>query len=279
LRDECQPGNRCADLKSENHRNIGIPLTLPRRIGIDEIDVWAVDIGPDSPVWGTPQILGESERRRAAAFQSTEDRHRYAATHGALRLIAGGLTGTSPADVRFGVGAFGKPRLTTGCGRCALQFSLTRSRDLAILAFTMIGPIGVDMEWIDEHWDPREIHRQLVPGLGLEGSQKGCFADRRQLFYERWVCFEARAKAEGRGLFAPEEQEGERRFSTYSFAPRPGYVACVAVEHPGAVVRIHPWPPSAAVREADRRAGELCGLPRRLRQLARHSPPQWNAKL
>lgn len=177
------------------------------------IDVWCVrlDVALE-PYYAT---LTEDERNRSARFRFERDRRRYIVARGALRSLLGQYLDTEPAQIRFTYNPFGKPELHSDFGT-RLKFNLSHSADLAAIAITTDGAVGVDIEQIKPEADYAEIAR--------------CDP---QTFFEYWTRREAYVKARGEGL-----QDGPIEFaegwSLCGFEPEPGYIGAVAIQGDGA---------------------------------------------
>nr|MCU0624624.1 hypothetical protein [Gemmatimonadaceae bacterium] len=104
------------------------------------IDLWTVDLAGPAP---SEALLSPAERARADRFRFARDRHRYLVAHDAMRRILGAALGVAPGALVFDHGPQGKPALA---GSPGVHFNLSHSEDLAVLAVTTRGPIGVDVE-------------------------------------------------------------------------------------------------------------------------------------
>lgn len=106
---------------------------------------------------------------------------------------------TTPEALEFEAGERGKPRLRDAGD---VEFNLSHSGELVVVAVTRGRAIGVDVERIDpEH-------------------------DRTAAFYEEWVRREATLKCLGVGVLADPPPDP---VAVESFDAGPGYAAAVAV--------------------------------------------------
>lgn len=143
-------------------------------------------------------LLDDEERARSARFVRPPDRHRFVLAHAALRLFLARCLDLHPAAVRYGDGVHGKPRL--GPGRAPLEFNLSHSGGLCLLAVARDRQVGVDVERVRNvpdalniagaHFSAQEneVIRSLPPG------------ERRAAFFRCWTRKEALIKATGEGL-------------------------------------------------------------------------------
>lgn len=146
--------------------------------------------------------LAPDEMLRARRFHFDRDRDRYVRGRGFLRLVLGQVCTMSPADLVFGTGAQGKPFLPDH----TLAFNLSHSCDLAVLAVSQAGPVGIDVEFIDRKAD-------------IAGLAQTCLTDSEQAvldvlpdtaraarFFAFWTAKEARMKLTGEGMSLPPRE-------------------------------------------------------------------------
>jgi 4'-phosphopantetheinyl transferase len=143
-------------------------------------------------------LLDDEERARATRFVHPPECRRFVLAHAALRLFLARCLGIHPAAVRYETGIHGKPRL--GAGLPPLEFNLSHSGGLAVLAVARDRSVGVDVEQLRDVPDAlniaathfsaaeREVLRSLPPG-----EQQGAF-------FRCWTRKEAVIKAVGEGL-------------------------------------------------------------------------------
>jgi 4'-phosphopantetheinyl transferase len=147
-------------------------------------------------------LLSANEVARARRFHFDRDRNRYTRGRGFLRRMLGQVCGEDPADLTFETGAQGKPFLTGN----SLAFNLSHSRDLAVLAVSQDGPLGIDLEFIDR--------KANIAGLAqtcLTTAEAAILTDLSEpeqaaRFFAFWTAKEARMKLTGEGmLLAPQK--------------------------------------------------------------------------
>lgn len=163
-----------------------------------DVKIWTIAL--DQPELTGVDVLSADERERAGRFRFSRDRTRYVLAHVALRRILAEATGTPPHRLAFVIGPQGKPALV---GPGGPHFNLSHSDELAVLAVSTAGPLGVDVEAVrpipefdtvaEAHFSPAELDalRALPPG------------EREHGFYRLWTRKEAYLKAIGTGLSHP----------------------------------------------------------------------------
>jgi phosphopantetheinyl transferase len=97
------------------------------------------------------QILSPDQRERADRFHFEMDRRRGVIGRGYLRLLLGRIL-----DLRFEYDEFGKPGLIPKRAP-QLQFNLSHSGGLILIAIAMGRAVGVDVERIRTDLDPDQI--------------------------------------------------------------------------------------------------------------------------
>src|SRR5439155_18901930 len=126
----------------------------------------AVRIGPSEVVYAFVSLVGEpsavdeallddEERHRSQRFVRPTDCSRFVLAHAALRLFLARCLGVEPATVLYENGTHGKPRLVPGLG--PLEFNLSHSEGLGLLAVARDRSVGVDVEHVRELPDALDV--------------------------------------------------------------------------------------------------------------------------
>jgi 4'-phosphopantetheinyl transferase len=206
-------------------------------------------------------LLLPEERARAARFRREVDAWCHVAGRGLLRHLVGVLAGVDSQRLRIGSGPHGKPTLPD---HPALHVNIAHSGGLVAVAVTRLGPVGVDVERVEEDRATPEIARRFFAPEEealLGGIPPGTWTT---AFFETWTRKEAFLKATGLGIsrglgsFAVTVGEPARlrrvdggpppeRWWMADVAVPEGYRGAVAVERtepaPGPpVLRVVRWP-------------------------------------
>jgi 4'-phosphopantetheinyl transferase len=221
----------------------------------DEVRIWraSLDLGP-LPLVRLAGLLSDDERGRAGQFHFSRDATRFVVARASLRLALAECLDVEPAAIRFRYGDHGKPGLAPPFDRSGLQFNVSHTDGIGLIAVTPGRRVGVDIERIrplpDLHqiaervFSPaeRRVLRELPPHRQPEG------------FFNGWTRKEAYVKAIGAGLIHPltrfsvslapgdparlETVEGDAaapdRWRLHALESVPGCAAAVAVEGPAA---------------------------------------------
>ena len=242
---------------------------VPTRCGADEID-------------GFRELLTPDEAARADRFRFDRDRSSFVVRRGVLRLLLGRYLEANRSGAQsavscpapggggaiqrafilpFDVNAYGRPLMPAGATGCNLCFSVSHSRDLALLAFAWDRQVGVDIEAVRSDVDVVGVaarffsERERRALLALPAEQQ------RDAFFACWSRKEAYIKARGMGLslsldtFDVSLSPGEpahllatrddlaeaARWSMLALDAGPDYAAALAVERGDCELRRWEW--------------------------------------
>lgn len=171
----------------------------PERLELaeDEIHVWRAYIECGETVLRQFEAtMSSDEKARAERFVFPRDRNRFIAVRGILRELLGRYVSGPPSDLEFDYGPQGKPSLSVNSQR-SVQFNVSHSHGVALLAFAQRLHLGVDVELVrpdiarqqiaERYFSPQEVMelRSLPPSLQDEG------------FFLCWTRKEAYIKALG----------------------------------------------------------------------------------
>ena len=173
--------------------------TVARNLPVPgEVHLWTVALDDGGPHdLGDGSYLSDTERARSSRFRSPIDARRWAVAHGALRAILGAYLATEPREVRFTANADGKPALEGGS---LLQFNLSHSEAVALVAVAMNNPVGVDVERVRSGVDEMRIARRMFDDE-QQRALTACAPEARTLmFFRQWVRLEAAVKCRGTGM-------------------------------------------------------------------------------
>jgi 4'-phosphopantetheinyl transferase len=162
-----------------------------------EVSIWwiALDRSGDGEA-----VLTHQDRLRAAAYRDERDRARFVESRSAMRKILSRYTGTAPKELVFAVGAHGKPYI---CGRQDVYFNLAHSNDLAGLAVTRSGQVGLDCECVKRLEGLEALCRRVCSPHEHALIRRNSEYEECGIFYRIWTRKEAVVKAMGIGLDLP----------------------------------------------------------------------------
>ena len=203
----------------------------------DEVHLWVVDLDA-SPEQAPRRLMATTaaERERASRFRLPGAGERYLAAHGALRLILAGYLARDPLSVCLSADERGKPFLEDMTTTGDLQFNLSHSGTLALVAVARGRQVGVDVEQLRHMPDLDGVAERIC--TPAERSALGALAEshRESAFFALWTRKEAFAKATGEGIGAIArglDLVRQDRWTLVEVTDLPGYAACVAAEGTG----------------------------------------------
>lgn len=220
-------------------------------------DAWLFDVDlPVGEIVALLPLLDREERARAMRFHFAQDRDRFIARRGRLRLLLGSYLGEAAQDIVFRINDYGKPLVV---GDDGLQFSLSHSHGVALCAIAWGHRVGCDLEWRDAELASRETADRLFSARERSDLHRLSSHQWIEGFYNCWTRKEAFVKALGQGLSYPLERfdvsvvPGEPAIVTScvgdwsmdAFIPRPGFQAAVVVEGAAQPIRFRGIIPSA----------------------------------
>lgn len=167
------------------------------------IDIWLCQSAPlQNKQDDFLSLLSMEEKSRAERFKFAVHRNRFIIFHGFMRTVLANYLNMEPASLQFQEGDKGKPYLDDNAGNSqSLQFNLSHTQDVALLAVTQGSEIGIDIEHIERKTDWKGVCRRFF----TKAEQYALFslpteALQERAFYELWTRKEAYMKVLGSGL-------------------------------------------------------------------------------
>jgi len=167
----------------------------------DEVHVWLVNAGAkDIPQDVLTTSLSEDEKERAARFKFAKDRRLYVAAHSALRSLLADYLRVAADTIHFVSGPHGKPALAPPLAAGGLEFNLSHSHEVALVAVAQQRAVGVDVEFIKREFSFDELARRFFTTKEVAALCELPQTLQREAFFKCWTSKEAFLKAKGTGL-------------------------------------------------------------------------------
>ena len=181
--------------------------SVPPNLAPDALHLWRIPLGENPGRLGADDLalLSRKQQQRVRRLRTPQLQRRYLRAHSAMRRILGGYLQRPPQTITLSYGAAGKPSLT-GDHR-QLEFNLTTSGDLALLAVAAEHEVGVDCEPVRDDRDLAGIAHRMFPADDAVAIDRLPATERALAFYLHWTALEARVKADGRGLAGWQEPD------------------------------------------------------------------------
>jgi 4'-phosphopantetheinyl transferase len=211
----------------------------------DEIHVWRANLDCEpASLRALETTLAPGEQARADRFRFPQDRNAFIATRGILRELLGKYVSRAPAELLFDYGDRGKPSLHASSDQ-SIQFNVSRSHDLALLAFAAKRSVGIDVELVRPDFAATEIAQRYFSPQEIEELKSLPPQSLAEGFFLCWTRKEAYVKARGEGMQIPLNSFGvsltpgqparlestdSARWSLHSITPDPRYVGALVAE-------------------------------------------------
>jgi len=172
-----------------------------------QIDVWKIKI----PEFYSEEkyyysLLNDAEKKRAEAFVTDKLTSRYTISQGALRVILADYLSIDPTNIIYSFGFHKKPFLADNPSN--LQFNLTHSHDIALVAISFHDQVGVDVERLNPKILEKGLEKSIFSQNELKVFQSTSLENRTEAFFSGWTHKESLLKLSGIGLYK-ELQEVE----------------------------------------------------------------------
>ena len=232
--------------------------------GPGEVHLWRVDlddpgVSTEDPFWWN--ALDDSDRRRIDAIRHPATRLGSLVGRGLTRRILAAVLPSrrKPSELTIQAGRFGKPACLDGPP--FLEFNLSHSGSLVLLALASQGPLGLDVEPLRPYTHRDGLIQRIADSDEAATFQRTPDPQRDLLITRLWTRKEACVKATGEGMLVsgsldrlgmpldePPHPPRPLRWkgcpiplecwSLRSLTPRSGYLAALAA--PWTIERLHP---------------------------------------
>lgn len=225
-----------------------IPQLLP-----SEVHTWLCGLNRDAEQIAALQSpLSPDESHGAQRYRFDADRNEFIITRGTLRKLLAMYLSARPAELRFAYSSNGRPAVAGPAFGNPVDFNISHSGGMALLAFSRGCRIGTDIERVR-----RDFHTGEIAGRFFSAAERAALRElpveqRYEAFFRCWTRKEAFIKALGEGLSRPLDEfdvslapgapaallatrpnAGEAtRWSLWNIAVPCEYAAALAVELP-----------------------------------------------
>src|SRR5437867_10140220 len=131
-------------------------------------------------------LLAPDEVARLRRFRSEGNRCLFLVAHALVRLVLSRYLPVEPSEWKFAAGPHGKPEVAGPRSFPLLRFSLSHTRGLAAVALTLGQEVGVDVESINQKFDPC-VARAVLAGVEIAALEDVPLDQRTALFLEYWT--------------------------------------------------------------------------------------------
>src|SRR5271165_1715690 len=122
---------------------LGAEVSATPTLTADEIHLWRQNLARGTLEIETfSRLLSPDELERAGRFRFDADRNDFVVSRGTLRTLLGAYLELAPQDLRFTYSQYGRPILAAGTGANGLDFNVSHSGGMMLLAFARGRRIG-----------------------------------------------------------------------------------------------------------------------------------------
>ncbi|MBC5821270.1 MAG: 4'-phosphopantetheinyl transferase superfamily protein [Candidatus Eremiobacteraeota bacterium] len=146
--------------------------------------------------------LDGSELQRADRFRFERDRLQYVVAHGLVRALLGGYLERPASVLRFATGLYGKPALVEPAIHPPLEYNLSHSGDVVLIAVARQRAVGIDVERWAKHIVYDELAEYCFSAAERSELRAASHHDKAAAFFAGWTRKEAYIKATGLGITA-----------------------------------------------------------------------------
>lgn len=170
----------------------------------NEVHVWRASLNASlSTIESLKLLLTDEEVARAERFYFEKGRHGYIVTHGILRILLGRYLDVDPRQLRFRTNAYGKPEVEASAHSVQLHFNLSHTHELVAFAFTYLGEVGIDIEYMRTHVEYEALAKHFFSPYESAVLHDLPEDMKQEAFFNCWTRKEAYIKARGMGLSLP----------------------------------------------------------------------------
>lgn len=191
--------------------------------------VWLAELRDDPAIQSRlAPLLSPEEHTRLERLRLREDQQRFLVGRGLLRLLAGAHLGLPPEYIKLNHGPFGKPFMVPCPGAPTLQFNVSHSGKLVLLAFHPVHEVGVDVEQVRQAPDWEAVARRTFPAGEYRAWTALPSEQRLTGFFQAWTRHEASMKTLGRGIAGENSAVPDARLALFDLVLPENYQGAAA---------------------------------------------------
>ncbi|MDX1527991.1 MAG: 4'-phosphopantetheinyl transferase superfamily protein [Gammaproteobacteria bacterium] len=165
------------------------------------VDVWRISTALEAgEIAILDAVLSPRQRARSQRMRVAEKRQQYIIAQGLTRVLLGKLLAADPAALEFDRGPKGKPYLGGKFSDSGVQFNMTHTSHMALIAITLSREVGIDIERIRDNLQWEKLARRYFSPMEYSDYSRLPEAERLRAFFICWTRKEAVLKAIGTGL-------------------------------------------------------------------------------
>lgn len=177
------------------------------KIQRNEIHLWFVydqKVADEGLLESYQALLCVEERARMQRFIYPKHRHQFLLTRALVRtVLAEYLDAVLPEELVFTKNSYGKPSIDCGDALPPIQYNLSHTEGLIVLAVSAEKEVGVDVEAFSRKADILKLAQRYFSPSEVEELMALDSNEHQKRFFDLWTLKEAYIKACGKGLAIP----------------------------------------------------------------------------
>lgn len=175
------------------------------KIKHNEVHIWCIRLNLfREKLKGFYSVLSSDERIRADNYHFLRDQESFVIARASLRNLLGYYLNIDPKQIVFSYNSYGKPYLELETNlNYTLQFNLSHSENIILLAFSENIRIGIDVEKIYSTSDLLDVAHRYFSSVEYKRLMTMPRIKREKAFFKYWSRKESYIKGLGKGLSIP----------------------------------------------------------------------------
>jgi len=180
-----------------------------KELGENDIHVWVSYLNlHQAKLKHLYPLLSNEEKERSERFKFYKHRKNFIASHGFLHAVLSYYIDTPAEDIQFSHGEKGKPFIPEEQNPQNIQFNLSHSNSMAVLAVCKNQQLGIDIEFKEKKADWQGIIKRFYTQNEQDAIFKLTEETQKDAFFQVWTRKEAHMKVTGKGMsLAPTQFE------------------------------------------------------------------------
>ncbi len=151
-------------------------------------------------------LLNETEKKRVSQFKYEDSKNNFIVCRGALRFLLSQYLDENPALIGILQNPDGKPALADEYHQHDLEFNISHSNEICLIAFSQNLELGIDVEALKPLVDLEDMAKSFLSERELAAFYSCSPEHKLAMFYDLWSAKEALLKAIGCGLMVQPRQ-------------------------------------------------------------------------
>ncbi|WP_387692406.1 4'-phosphopantetheinyl transferase family protein [Photorhabdus sp. RM71S] len=179
-------------------------------IADNEIHIWYAcdeEIDAEFALLHYKQFLTLDELEQYKKFYFEKNKHQYLVTRTLVRhVLCKYLQDVLPMELKFVTNTNKKPYVSPSQMRFPLQFNISHTDKMIVIAVTKSNEVGIDVEYLDRDNCTFDIAERFFAESEYQQLKALSPEQQKRRFFSLWTLKEAYVKACGKGLYIPLDE-------------------------------------------------------------------------